>query len=211
MDPLSKLLYEADNSYGFRILNGLMMESALSYSVATERAITVRQAGVVLFHKRNERNSVKMLTRISDGGPFELSEVDAVFPDHLSVPPLEELICKEPEKMQNLLETKQQLLEWIVLGKNYRGFLKTIDAKYKLVVLTIQALVYSGILTVEESNLMLFIAEKVTNDNVPANVWYPRALTSKSIVSAIQYRKFYDKVLKCAETVGLPDEIMVIS
>ena len=175
------------------------------------KTLICKQAGIVFYHNRDQySHDIFILAKLKHHGSFERLIWKADIPDHLTVPPLLDLYSKDEELSKNLLDTKLELLCWIVFSEQMDvNYIKDIDPTYVATILTIKRLIESGSLTKNEGDLLLLTVYRSTNKAVSTSSKCPSVLTSRGVRSAFLFIRFHIQIIRCIRTVGLPELYMV--
>uniref|UniRef100_A0A1Q3FBC9 Putative ppargamma constitutive coactivator 1 n=1 Tax=Culex tarsalis TaxID=7177 RepID=A0A1Q3FBC9_CULTA len=166
-----------------------------------------RQAGLVLYHRQMLTGSsrLRVVMKMSHEEDFALHEHQAEFPEHIRIPPLLDLLSKQPDICASLLETKLALYCWIASDTLDPNRLPPIPSILHPTVLTLYFLVENGVLQLFEADLLLQIAFEVAFERCDLDrVQHPRdRFNPRAFRISFLYPKVYAHMSKTITLVGL--------
>ncbi|XP_055544592.1 uncharacterized protein LOC129729793 [Wyeomyia smithii] len=168
-----------------------------------------RLAGIVLFHKRNQRQiydgrDVILVIKIDHLAEHQEKTVTAQFPEDITPPPLLDLYSSDPILCVNLYSTKLQLYCWVVSNGLEHGVLETIPERLRVTVSTIFFLMENHILKLFEADLLLQVAFDVMHETFDhETIKYPSRLDSRAFHVVFVYQEFYNHFSEAVKLVGL--------
>lgn len=176
-------------------------------------ALILRMGGIILYQRQMERrindySKCNIMIKLQHKGNHSVHQYNVEFPTQVKPPPLEELLSKDPDIWQQLLDTKHELVCWIVSDNLDHHRMKTIPRPLQITALTLYYLVDRHILKVFEADLLLRLAHDVTFSKYdPETLAYPRTLASRPFRVAFVFQKVYGFVAKAFNLVGLIDSL----
>ncbi|XP_039432311.1 uncharacterized protein LOC120415013 [Culex pipiens pallens] len=169
-----------------------------------------RQSGLVLYHRQMLTGSshLRVVMKMSHEEDFALHEHQAEFPEHIRIPPLLDLLSKQPDIWASLFETKLALYCWIASDSLDFRQLTPIPSILHPTVLTLYFLMENAVLHLFEADLLLQIACEVAFERCDLErVQYPRhRFNPRAFRIAFLYPKVYSHMAKTITLVGLDGE-----
>ena len=169
------------------------------------RTLLSKIAGVVLFHQRDQKDSLNILVKPGHEESYERVNWSVNFPDHLSVPTLLELYSKDERITKMYLDIKLELLCWLLSETIVVESIRNMETGYLTVYLAIYRLKELGFLTKEEGDLLLLTIYHCANKQIPRSLMtIPSKLTSRGVRTAFIFRSFHNHIVNCTKILGLP-------
>ncbi|XP_055643100.1 uncharacterized protein LOC129779567 [Toxorhynchites rutilus septentrionalis] len=175
-------------------------------------SILARQAGIILYHKRNQRqitdfSQFKLLIKPSHDADFSLHQHRAVFPNSIEPPSLVDLLSKEPGKRKHLQDIKLRIYSWIVSDTLSNLRLKSIPQNILVTAVTLYCLVENHLLKHFEADLLLQVAYDVINDKYDYRVaQLPLQLNGRAYRITFLYLYMYNELQNAFKGLGLNEE-----
>ncbi|XP_062558715.1 uncharacterized protein LOC134223557 isoform X1 [Armigeres subalbatus] len=172
-----------------------------------------RMGGIILYKRQMQRRIVDyskchILTKLQYEADYACHEYSVEFPTHIEPPPLEDLLSDDPVLQHTLLDTKHELLSWILFKNIVQLPVDTIPQPLQITVFALYCLVERKILMPFEADLLLKVAHDVTCDQYdPDTVSYPQQLASRPFRVAFAFEKVYVSVAKAFNLVGLTNSV----
>ncbi|XP_053696309.1 uncharacterized protein LOC128743708 [Sabethes cyaneus] len=174
--------------------------------------IIQRQAGIILFHKRHQRQilsvtDVKLAIKLSHSSEYEEKTYPAQFPEHISPPELPDLYSSEAELRENLFTTKIKLYCWIACNELDHRVLETIPERLRVTATTLYFLMENQILQLFEADVILQVAYEVIHETYDfRKIQHPSHLDSRAFHVIFVYEEFYNYFLDAFKLVGLDEK-----
>ncbi|XP_039432270.1 uncharacterized protein LOC120414984 isoform X1 [Culex pipiens pallens] len=163
-----------------------------------------RKVGIILYHRENS-TLMRLVTKLSHDEDYTLHVFNAEFPQNIRVPPLLDLLSKQPDIQASLYETKLALLCWIASDTLNSHQLAPTPYILHPTLLTLYFLLESRVLHLFEADLLLQIAFDVAFERCDLlRVQYPRGeFNPRAFRIAFLYPKMYNHLAKAVRDVGL--------
>lgn len=165
-----------------------------------------RKVGIILYH-REKSTLMRLVTKLSHDEDYALHVFNAEFPQNIRVPPLLDLLSKQPDIQASLFETKLALLCWIASDTLNSHQLAPTPYILHPTLLTLYFLLESRVLHLFEADLLLQIAFDVAFERCDLlRVQYPRGeFNPRAFRIAFLYPKMYNHLAKAVRDVGLDE------
>ncbi|XP_065088167.1 uncharacterized protein LOC135709708 [Ochlerotatus camptorhynchus] len=168
--------------------------------------IMLRTAGIIVFHRLKRRRfyACSLVVKLNHESNHAQQRFPVEFPPFMEPPTLVDLFSRDPAASHNLLDTKLQLLSWIVSDSlDYRR-VKLVLRPLLATALTLYLLMEQRVLQLFEADLLLQVAHEVVTETYdPAAVEYPGKVDSRPFRLVFFYKEVYNRVSNAIESVGL--------
>ncbi|XP_065094913.1 uncharacterized protein LOC135715706 [Ochlerotatus camptorhynchus] len=219
-DPVVDVLLKLENTFLFQIWVGRPV-NVTAFFVDMRRGefgehyphlvipLVMRQAGVVLYHRQmlSDSSTRKIMIKMSHDAGHSFQNLPVEFPQHITPPPLLDLLSRQIDIQTSLQDIKRQLFAWIASDTLDHRRLQSVPDRLLAPVATLYYLVEKHILDVFEADVLLQVSHDVVFQTYDFQaVKYPTMLGKRPFRIAFLYLKIYNHFSKIRTLLGFDEE-----